>query len=95
MAASGIDLREHDTAAVLLSVRIEGRTVQTILPIDTGRDRVGGQRAIVLGTGEQWRLSVLDEAGQPGDPQPVDAPGLRGWVVDAVSSLADAVRKVS
>lgn len=121
VALYGIDLAEHDTAAVLIAARIEGiyahrlarpavaidaavgwllappaegtptvgRTVEVLLPADAERrDAVDQVRAIVLGTGADWQLSVLDATGDPGDPQPIDAAGLRPWLIDAITSLA-------
>ena len=120
IVVSGIDLREHDTSAVLISARIEGiyalrlahpaiavdavvdwllrpppadaptvgRTVELMLPTDRVGDRVADVRAIVMGTGTQWVLSQLGANGEPGEPEAIDATGLRGWLVDSISSLA-------
>ena len=52
------------------------------------RDSVDQVRAIVLGTGADWRLSALDGAGEPGVPEPIDAAGFRIWLLDAITGLA-------
>jgi hypothetical protein len=123
VALYGIDLAEYDTAAVLISARIEGiyahrltrpaaavdaavewllappaddavtvgRTAEALLPVDPQRRNGTAQvRAIVLGTRADWRLSVLDPSGEPSEPEPIDAPALRRWLVDAIAGLAGA-----
>lgn len=123
VALYGIDLAEHDTAAVLIAARIEGiyahrltvptvavdaavewllappaddavtvgRTAEVLLPADPQRrDAVAEARAIVLGTGTEWCLSVLDATGEPSDPQPTDAPDLREWLIAAIAGLGGA-----
>lgn len=121
-AVCGIDLREHQTSAVLISTRIEGiyahrltrpaiavdaivswllrppadgavttgRTVELMLPADgaRGREPSSDVRAILVGTGTQWVLSRLGPEGEPGEPMPIDASGLRAWIVDSIASLA-------
>lgn len=71
-----------------------GRTVEALLPRDPQvRNTIADVRAIVLGTGREWRLAQLDDAGRAGEPEPVDAAELRAWLLRSIGSLATRSRR--
>lgn len=74
---------------------VVGRTVEVLLPAAAPGSGTTDVRAVVMTNGAEAVLAGFgsdagpEEPAEPPEPRPLDAGGLRRWLVNAVGSLAD------